>query len=723
MFRAAAPGPYDEAIAKATDENLTSEDWAAIMEVCDRVSSDTNGSQQAVQALIKRLAHRNANVQLYTLELANALSQNCGKPMHRELASRAFTDALLKLANDRNTHNQVKAKIMERMKDWSDMFSKDADLGIMYDAYYRLKQSNPQLQPPSAPQKTGLTDLDRQKEEDELQIALKLSLQEEERKKQKPATAAAVAGPSNSAAAVPQESAAPVQQPMPSGTTAATVSRVRALYDFVPSEPGELEFKRGDVIAVLESVYKDWWRGSLKGKTGIFPLNYVEKLTDPTPEELQREAQMEAEVFAEIKNVEKLLTLLSTNSAPREEDNEEISKLYHQTLSIRPKLIKLIEKYSQKKDDFTQLNEKFIKARRDYEALLESSMSHPPQPTYQQYAMRPAMPQGYSGPAGPGYPTSGPQDPHAYGAPGGVPSYPPQQGSQDPQRIYSPPPQQEPPHQQYTSYPPSQQQHPIQAANYPRPGATPAPFYVAGAEVPASQNYPQLDQGGHGPSAGTPQVEPIQTTTSPPPVNQYMTYSRPSISTNASQPAPSGPNNQPRPQPSYSAFRPGGPQSQQPSPPHPQQQQQQHHHAYNARPQSYMPSLNTQAANSSPPQPQHHQQQMPQNAQPPQNPQELATSVYDSPIAPHNPHSPTFSRPSAYSSEIPTPSAPSYPAPSVPDGMGSVSVGTAPSPLHPSGPAYDARQGLPSQMSGGGGDGVDGGGSSYKAYIPPNQAY
>lgn len=270
--------------------------------------------------------------------------------MHRELASRAFTDALLKLANDRNTHNQVKAKILERTKEWSDMFSKDADLGIMYDAYFRLKQSNPQLQPPSAPQKNSLTDTDRQKEEDELQMALKLSLQDEEKKKvaqQPPA-----AGPSSSSAP-PQEPAAAAAplQPMPSGTTAATVSRVRALYDFVPSEPGELEFKRGDVIAVLESVYKDWWRGSLKGKTGIFPLNYVEKLTDPTPEELQREAQMEAEVFAEIKNVEKLLTLLSTNSAPREEDNEEISKLYHQTLAIRPKLIKLIEKYSQKKGE------------------------------------------------------------------------------------------------------------------------------------------------------------------------------------------------------------------------------------------------------------------------------------------------------------------------------------------------------------------------------------
>jgi signal transducing adaptor molecule len=251
--------------------------------------------------------------------------------MHRELSSRAFTDALLKLANDRNTHTQVKVMILERMKDWSDMFKSDPDLGVMYDAFYRLKQTNPTLQPPSAPQKNSLTDVDRQKEEDELQIALKLSLQEEERKK-KPAQAAAgpsgPAGPAGSSAdagaAAPQQ-AAPIQ-PMPSGTTAATVSRVRALYDFVPSEPGELEFKKGDVIAVLESVYKDWWRGSLKGKTGIFPLNYVEKLTDPTPDELQREAQMEAEVFAEIKNVEKLLTLLSaSNTAPREEDNEEIS--------------------------------------------------------------------------------------------------------------------------------------------------------------------------------------------------------------------------------------------------------------------------------------------------------------------------------------------------------------------------------------------------------------
>ena len=197
--------------------------------------------------------------------------------------------------------------------------------------------------------KTEITDVDRAKEEEELQMALALSIRE----KPQPAAAASAIVPEHQ----PESSSAPANQAqeaasqaVPSGTSAATVSRVRALFDFQPSEPGELQFRKGDVIAVLESVYKDWWKGSLRGQTGIFPLNYVEKLPDPTVEELQREAQMETEVFGQIKNVEKLLTLLSTRgSEPNVQENEEITNLYHSTLAIRPKLIELIGKYSQKK--------------------------------------------------------------------------------------------------------------------------------------------------------------------------------------------------------------------------------------------------------------------------------------------------------------------------------------------------------------------------------------
>ncbi|KAI0173555.1 hypothetical protein GGR52DRAFT_543490 [Hypoxylon sp. FL1284] len=667
MFRGTAVGPYDEPIAKATDENLTSEDWGAIIEVCDKVSSDLNGPNQAVQGLIKRLAHRNANVQLYTLELANALSQNCGKSIHRELASRAFTDALLKLANDRNTHQQVKAKILERMQEWSDMFSKDADLGIMYDAYYRLKQSNPTLQAPSAPQKTGLTDVDRQKEEDELQMALKLSLQEEERKKTTQSSPP-VAGPSSSAG---PSAAAGQPEPVPShptGTTAATVSRVRALFDFVPSEPGELEFKKGDIIAVLESVYKDWWRGSLKGRTGIFPLNYVEKLADPTPDELHREAQMEAEVFAEIKNVEKLLTLLSTsNASPREEDNEEISKLYHQTLAIRPKLIKLIEKYSQKKEDFTQLNEKFIKARRDYESLLESSMSHPPQPNYHQYAPRPLMAHGYGPPGGPSP------------GPGFAPQGPPP-GQQEPQRYYTPGPQGPPPQEQ------SQYQATSPPPNFQRPTPAPAPFYLQGAEVPAQANqpppqqYPPRDQ----PSrvAAGKQPAPIQTS-SPPPQQPYQAYSQ---------------------QPQQPGQRPQSPYS------NPQELPTQAYHS---------PVVATHSANQSNPYSASvYSQEDPYatsptapSAPPPSGPSAPPSGVPTAlAIGPqpqytaYNPN-PHPQRQGSYDAPPPMPSGPAPPVPQA------AATSMTPPPLNPGGPAFDARQSLPSQ--------APPPQPQYKAYVPP----
>ena len=41
-----------------------------------------------------------------------------------------------------NTHTQVKAKILERMAEWSDMFSRDPDLGIMEQAHLKLKSQS-----------------------------------------------------------------------------------------------------------------------------------------------------------------------------------------------------------------------------------------------------------------------------------------------------------------------------------------------------------------------------------------------------------------------------------------------------------------------------------------------------------------------------------------------------------------------------------------------------
>lgn len=61
----------------------------------------------------------------------------------------------------------------------------------------------------------------------------------------------------------------------PAVTTEPAVGRVRALHTFEGTDPEDLPFKKGEVIKVLDKRYKDWWRGELKGRTGIFPVNYV----------------------------------------------------------------------------------------------------------------------------------------------------------------------------------------------------------------------------------------------------------------------------------------------------------------------------------------------------------------------------------------------------------------------------------------------------------------
>lgn len=51
-----------------------------------------------------------------------------------------------------------------------------------------------------------------------------------------------------------------------------------ALFTFDADQSGDLGFKKGDVITVTKKTEKaeDWWTGTLNGKTGIFPSNYVQ---------------------------------------------------------------------------------------------------------------------------------------------------------------------------------------------------------------------------------------------------------------------------------------------------------------------------------------------------------------------------------------------------------------------------------------------------------------
>ncbi|XP_027851413.1 E3 ubiquitin-protein ligase SH3RF3-like isoform X2 [Aphis gossypii] len=57
----------------------------------------------------------------------------------------------------------------------------------------------------------------------------------------------------------------------------------RALYDYSSKEPGDLCFKKGDMIILRQKVDSNWYQGEANGVIGIFPLSYVQVFPTSLP--------------------------------------------------------------------------------------------------------------------------------------------------------------------------------------------------------------------------------------------------------------------------------------------------------------------------------------------------------------------------------------------------------------------------------------------------------
>jgi len=54
-----------------------------------------------------------------------------------------------------------------------------------------------------------------------------------------------------------------------------------ALWDFKGTEPGQLSFKKNDIITILEMDGDEWWTARItSGEEGDVPANYVKVMTD-----------------------------------------------------------------------------------------------------------------------------------------------------------------------------------------------------------------------------------------------------------------------------------------------------------------------------------------------------------------------------------------------------------------------------------------------------------
>lgn len=92
-----------------------------------------------------------------------------------------------------------------------------------------------------------------------------------------PTTASSSVSPQPAPALVePVISSSSISRPSSTVTNNNNRMSVRALYNHDAEEEDELDFKAGDVVEIIEKAEGGWWRGSCRGKEGLFPSNYVQ---------------------------------------------------------------------------------------------------------------------------------------------------------------------------------------------------------------------------------------------------------------------------------------------------------------------------------------------------------------------------------------------------------------------------------------------------------------
>jgi signal transducing adaptor molecule len=308
--------------------------------------------KMVVKTIIDRLQLKNANVILYSMILADSLVKNLAH-LRKDFASRPFLDAVVKKLNDKTVHVTLKNRILQILSEWNDSMRTDPELGYMQDVYNNLKAQGHKFpesghDKPPAPLPTTAYSANKpnksleEREEEELQLALALSLSELESKR--PPTPQpqriSIKGP-----APPPMGSIQQAPPEPERTN---LFQVRALYDFAgDASQGELSLIKGDVVSVTDTSFKDWWKGECKGRSGIFPQNYTERIKEAPRED----PQLEEQVMQATMHVDRFLDVLSKIDPRRENlsENEELQDAYREMLLIRPKLVKLIESYTTKK--------------------------------------------------------------------------------------------------------------------------------------------------------------------------------------------------------------------------------------------------------------------------------------------------------------------------------------------------------------------------------------
>uniref|UniRef100_A0A1E1XSS5 Putative signal transducing adaptor protein stam/stam2 n=1 Tax=Amblyomma sculptum TaxID=1581419 RepID=A0A1E1XSS5_AMBSC len=441
---------FQQDVEKATSERNTSEDWALILDICDRVGAVPGGPKDCLQCIMRRMNHSIPQVALQALTLLDACVKNCGKIFHLEVCSREFESECKKLLS--KGHPRVVEKMKGLLKKWAqEDFSKDPQLSLIPSLYSKLKGDGVDFgnegasDSPSSEQLGGArtSTKQQQQEEQDLARAIELSLRDSPPKSGGGGGGGGSGGGGGGGSSLYPRAPSPVSAGALAdggGGSSALVEggqreprKVRALYDFEAAEDNELTFKAGELLLVLDDSDPNWWKGSNHRGEGLFPANFVTAdLEEGRPPEPEAQPEPEAPVAepeplrvdpAQID--ETLQRLHDANPRSGQPDPPELLSLEERCAGMGPLIEQELERIDRRHASLTTASRQLAEALALYHGLMRAPA--PPQPPPQAAA----APMPY-GPVGEGGAPCAVQDPRgnmAAGLPPQMPMSPPFAGA------------------------------------------------------------------------------------------------------------------------------------------------------------------------------------------------------------------------------------------------------------------------------------------------------
>nr|AIT40218.1 Signal transducing adaptor molecule [Rhipicephalus microplus] len=415
-----ASSAFQQDVEKATSERNTSEDWALILDICDRVGAVQGGPKDCLQCIMRRMNHTIPQVALQALTLLDACVKNCGKIFHLEVCSREFESECKKLLS--KGHPRVVEKMKGLLKKWAqEDFSKDPQLSLIPSLYSKLKGDGVDFgcegASDSQPSEQSVSRTStKQQEEQDLARAIELSLRDSPPKN-------SVTG---GGGGLYPRAPSPVLSPESNSSSAVVQGvpreprKVRALYDFEAAEDNEITFKTGELLLVLDDSDPNWWKGSNHRGEGLFPANFVTAdLEEGHPPEPEVQPEPEASVTepeplrvdpAQID--ETLQRLHDANPRSGQPDPPELVALEERCAGMGPLIEQELERIDRRHASLVAASRQLTDAFTLYHSLMRA----PPPPS------QAALPMPY-GPVGEGA-ACGVQDPRGNMAAGLLPQMP-----------------------------------------------------------------------------------------------------------------------------------------------------------------------------------------------------------------------------------------------------------------------------------------------------------